>query len=83
MENQNVDASLLNDGLERPLPCPFCGGVDISDGEALTQHTNGMITTQSQCLTCGAFGAEAQLADGEIDYGDVKAIAAWNRRSNA
>lgn len=62
-------------------PCPFCGSKDISDGEVLTEYPNGMQTKQSMCNSCKALGPEGALADGEIDYGDVKAIAAWNRRS--
>lgn len=79
----NEGQSASTGGLERALPCPFCGGVDISDGEILAQRIPyGPIVTQSQCLTCGALGAEAQLGEGEVDYGSVKAIAAWNKRSN-
>lgn len=61
--------------------CPFCGSADISDGEALTEKPDGTRVTQSQCQGCGAFGPEA-ITDGP-DYGDVRAIEAWNRRARS
>jgi hypothetical protein len=65
---------------ETPLPCPFCGSDDISEGEVLTIGGAGGTVTQSMCNTCGALGPEARLPEGEVDYGDVRATAAWNRR---
>lgn len=65
------------------LVCPFCGGSHISDGESMTQGViNGKVVTtvQSMCEDCGACGPVAYLDIDEVDYGDVKAIAAWNRR---
>lgn len=62
------------------LACPFCGGMDISDGEVSTSYPNGKQTVQSMCNDCKALGAEFALADGEIDYGSLKAITAWNTR---
>jgi Lar family restriction alleviation protein len=64
-------------------PCPFCGSGNISDGEVLTADVSGKTSTQSMCNDCGAFGPAAHLEEGEIDYGDVKAIAAWNARAIA
>lgn len=63
------------------LPCPFCGSSDISDGEILGEHGHGVAFTQSECQTCRAVGPMAPLENGEVDYGDVKARAAWNRRA--
>jgi Lar family restriction alleviation protein len=60
--------------------CPFCGSTDISEGEVLTEYPNGKTTTQSMCNNCKALGAEATLSQDEIDYGNAKAIVAWNRR---
>jgi Lar family restriction alleviation protein len=62
-------------------PCPFCGSYDISDGEVLGALTGGVLYKQSECSACGATGPRAMLDAGEKDYGDVKATAAWNRRS--
>jgi Lar family restriction alleviation protein len=63
-------------------PCPFCGSRYISDGEVLSSDPDGgNRTTQSECLDCGALGPKGLLADDEVDYGSVKAIAAWNRRA--
>jgi Lar family restriction alleviation protein len=63
-------------------PCPFCGSDNISDGEMLSSDADGgNRAVQSECLDCGAVGPKGWLADGEIDYGCVKAIAAWNRRA--
>jgi hypothetical protein len=60
------------------LNCPFCNSDNVSDGEILTVR-DGDSYKQSQCMDCGATGPEA-LVDGP-DYGDVAAIAAWNRRA--
>lgn len=60
--------------------CPFCGSTDISDGEVMTEH-GGAMFTQSECQGCGALGPRAKLANDEPDYGDEKAIAAWNTRA--
>lgn len=65
------------------LPCPFCGGENISAGETLTTDIAGETVTQSVCMDCGAAGSGTALADGEIDYGDLKAIAAWNKRAQS
>ncbi|WP_343724882.1 Lar family restriction alleviation protein [Herbaspirillum huttiense] len=65
------------------LHCPFCGGSKISDGEILTALPSGASYKQSECQDCGAIGPAANLDAGEIDYGDVKAIAAWNRRAGS
>jgi Lar family restriction alleviation protein len=68
------------------LPCPFCGSRVISDGENLIEaeaHGVGRVTCkQSECLNCGACGPLSQPVTGP-DYGDVAAIAAWNRRPGA
>lgn len=66
---------------EEQACCPFCGSDDISAGEVLTSNDCGGHSTQSECQSCGALGPRAFLSEGEADYGDVKAIAAWNRRS--
>ncbi len=63
-----------------PKPCPFCGATEISDGEVLTEH-DGTTYTQSECQGCGALGPRGHLLPGEVDYGDAKAIEAWNRRA--
>ncbi|MEK6418464.1 MAG: Lar family restriction alleviation protein [Burkholderia gladioli] len=67
---------------DEQLPCPFCGCTDISEGEVLTDKPDGGASTQSMCRGCGALGPEANLRDGEVDYGSVKATAAWNRRAS-
>lgn len=61
-------------------PCPFCGSENISAGEASTTDRAGETVTQSVCMDCGACGPGAALGPDEVDYGDVKAVAAWNRR---
>jgi Lar family restriction alleviation protein len=66
---------------EVALPCPFCGSTNISEGEVLTVDRPLGTASQSMCRDCGALGAEAKLQDGEVDYGDAKATAAWNRRA--
>jgi len=65
------------------LPCPFCGSTDISEGKVLTEYPSGLHTTQSMCRKCACLGAEAKLLEGEIDYGSIKATAAWNTRFQA
>lgn len=60
------------------LLCPFCGSNDISDGEVLME-VNGKTFAQSECQGCGALGPRGET-DGP-DYGDERAIAAWNRRA--
>jgi Lar family restriction alleviation protein len=62
------------------LACPFCGSREISDGEVLTGD-GGKTYTQSECQNCGALGPRGYLENGEADLGDLKAIAAWNRRA--
>ncbi|MCE5278874.1 MAG: Lar family restriction alleviation protein [Planctomycetaceae bacterium] len=58
-----------------PLPCPFCGSVDIGMGH---HHTNIIC----QCRNCFASGpylvAEAQT--GSVAANDASAIALWNDR---
>lgn len=66
--------------MREALPCPFCGSYNISEGEVLSSHPNGKVTTQSMCVECGALGPEGVLLNDEVDYGDVKATEAWNRR---
>ena len=61
------------------LPCPFCGGRDISDGEVLTKTPNGQFLTQSMCRKCGALGPEMNVVG--MDYGDKAAISGWNTRT--
>ena len=62
------------------LPCPFCGEAeDISDGEVLIE-IEGKHYKQSECGGCGALGPRAEMEPDEVDYGDVKARKAWNRR---
>ena len=63
-------------------PCPFCGSADISDGEVLTGLPDGTAFTQSECQGCGALGPRGLLKPGHVDYGDVEAIKAWNRRAH-
>lgn len=63
------------------LACPFCGSHNISTGEVSTTDVAGETVVQSMCMDCGAMGPGAALDNGEVDYGDVKAIAAWNRRA--
>jgi hypothetical protein len=75
----NLDESTAPDS----KPCPFCGSADISEGEVLSEHPIGTITTQSQCMGCGALGPNALLTDGEVDYGSVKSTAAWNTRAQS
>jgi len=60
------------------LPCPFCGSSLISDGEVFLED-DGKTYVQSECQSCRALGPRAET-DGP-DYGDVRAIAAWNRRA--
>lgn len=67
---------------QEALECPFCGSNEISDGEILTgDPSSGLAHTQSECQSCGAIGPRANLDAGEVDYGCVKAIAAWNHRA--
>jgi len=66
-----------------PTPCPFCGSNNISCGEVLGEYPTGRTYSQSMCYQCKALGPEAELEEGEIDYGDVKANVAWNRRAAA
>lgn len=66
---------------QQSLACPFCGGHDISEGEVLTTWGVSGTATQSMCNTCGALGPEAKLPEGKVDYGDVRATEAWNRRA--
>lgn len=61
--------------------CPFCGSEDVSEGEVLTDTPSGGTVTQSMCKGCGALGPEAKLPPGDVDFGDVRATAAWNRRA--
>lgn len=71
-------------GESESAACPFCGSTNISSGEVLTSSgVKGGVNavTQSQCMECGAVGPEAELAEGDADYGCVKSIAAWNRRA--
>lgn len=70
----------LEERVRGVTPCPFCGSTDISDGEILTGTPDGRTYTQSECQDCKAVGPAAYLAADEVDYGCVKAIAAWNRR---
>lgn len=58
-----------------PLHCPFCGSSLISDGEVLSE-VNGNTFAQSECLECGALGPKGETVG--PDYGDERAIAAWN-----
>lgn len=64
---------------EEELPCPVCASTEISHGGMLNKHPNGVFSAQSVCNCCGAHGPLAILDKDEIDYGDVKSIAAWNR----
>jgi hypothetical protein len=65
----------------KQLSCPFYGSENISSGEILFTDIAGESVTQSMCEDFGALGPGACLATDEVDYGDVKAIAAWNRRA--
>jgi hypothetical protein len=68
--------------MREALACPFCGSGNVSDGEILSSDADGgNRATQSECQDCGAVGPKGTLAQDEIDYGSVKAIAAWNRRA--
>lgn len=62
-------------------PCPFCGSLNISEGEVLSTKPDGGASTQSMCRECGALGPDAHLREGEVDFGDEKATTAWNRRA--
>jgi hypothetical protein len=61
--------------------CPFCGSANISAGEVLSSNPDGGASTQSMCRDCGALGPDAHLRAREMDYGDIKATVAWNRRA--
>lgn len=61
------------------MPCPFCGSRNVSDGEVLSE-SDGKTWVQSQCMDCEALGPAAETDD--PDYGDTRAIAAWNRRAS-
>lgn len=64
--------------------CPFCGSTDISDGEIGSHEIVGnqiLQYSQSECQECFAVGPRAILLPDEVDYGDIKAIEAWNRRA--
>jgi hypothetical protein len=63
------------------LNCPFCGSEHISMGEILSFRDAGETVTKSMCEGCGACGPGAVLGPDEVDYGDVKATAAWNSRT--
>ena len=65
----------------KQLKCPFCGSNKISAGEVLTTYGAGQTAAQSMCDDCGALGPEARLPEGDADYGDVRAVEAWNRRT--
>lgn len=80
MRNPHAQAVQSNDD-GAVLPCPFCGSHDISDGEMLTEESDGTTYTQSECKGCGAIGPKGFLNRDVADYGCVKAIAAWNRRA--
>jgi len=80
--NTNTDGvSAMSVALEA-LPCPFCGSTNISAGEVLTETPGGKLFTQSECRGCGALGPNGPLKPGQVDYGDIEAIRAWNRRSS-
>jgi len=56
------------------LPCPFCGGDEISHGWSSPGYDGSMHTGNVECHACNAF----ILADTEAE-----AIAAWNTRTAA
>lgn len=66
-----------------PMPCPFCGSLDISVQEGSTFRWR-----RAGCNDCGAEAGEVRcqtLGDGDPKQWDtearVAAIQEWNRRS--
>jgi len=74
----------LTAGLDRPLPCPFCGSenVEVCDGSTFRWVYAG-------CGDCGAQAGEVRrqtLGEGTAEEWEaaakLSAIVEWNRRSN-
>ena len=81
-QNQNEAAgggSALTEGLERLLPCPFCGSTNISGGEVYGENRDGTVYKQTGCLDCGALGP---MVTPEDVYDEQGCNDAWNTRSN-
>lgn len=82
MENKPADgASILNDGLDRLLPCPFCG----AEAEIITlEGEDGDAGIGAQCVQCtnhgcgSASGLVYPLGDDITEL----LLERWNNRSN-
>lgn len=62
----------------KPLPCPFCGGVDCDIYE------DGETDVCIMCGDCGAQGPATRIGcrdedDGDIDL-EAEAVELWNKR---
>jgi len=73
----------LREAAQMALPCPFCGGKDISthEGSSFRWHV-------AECMTCGAQGSEVRrqtvgqgTTDLWIKQAAADAIAEWNTRA--
>ena len=75
-------AVLSTAGLERPLPCPFCGGDAIGiryEGQPARQYA----FCCGDCLaTVRAVDVGGTASGSEILFDNPSAIALWNTRSN-
>ncbi len=65
--------------MSKPLPCPFCGSVD------LYAERGDFSTTYVFCGGCGAHGPTTleEWVDDESDTTKERAFAQWNDRHNA
>lgn len=65
---------------EQLLPCPFCGGSNISDGEVCSSTGTGALAVlrtfvwQSKCMDCGALGREGVSNQSSMEQ--------WNTRAS-
>lgn len=66
--------------LERPNPCPFCGGeARVTEGQRVGTHDHGWRWVR--CRECGAqSGGHCHHRDPKRSERD--AIAAWNKRES-